>query len=118
VLACIGLKEDRYYVGFDDPASPSSYDSEILKEVQRRLKRLGRRLDFQLAGTWAMQLGLVDLQGNSVRFRHSIMQAYLGSRLIGLAMADLEYWQEALRHPGQELLTALVSMERPAPFRR
>jgi hypothetical protein len=113
-LACIGLKEDRYYVKFDDIefGRLRQHDSGIIEEVERRLKRLGRRLDLRLAAIRGMQLGLVDLRGTSIRFRHGIMQAYLGSQLIDLAMADAEYRHEALRNPGHEFLTALVMQSR------
>jgi hypothetical protein len=112
-LACIGLKEDRFYVSFDDTEfwRFGQQDSGI-EEVARRLKRLGRRLDLRLAAIWGMQLGLVDLRGEGVRFRHGIMQAYLGSRLIDRAMADPAYRNVALEDPGRELLIALVMQSR------
>jgi hypothetical protein len=143
-LACIGLKKDRLYVGFDDldPRQPQSgavvvtsrarqtqlaswararlrlmparsdpppppYPA-INAEVERRLKALGRRFDIRLAATWGAQLGLVEARGDGVRFPHSIMQAYLGSRFIDVAMADARYRGEAIKNPGRELLIALV----------
>jgi hypothetical protein len=47
-----------------------------------------------------------------VRFPHSIMQAYLGSRLIDVAMADQDYRRAALEDPGRELLIALIMRSR------
>jgi hypothetical protein len=84
----------------------------INAEVERRLEDLGRRLDMRLAATWGDQLGLVEAGGDGVRFPHSIMQAYLGSRLIDVAMADDRYCREALDDPGRELLIALVLRSR------
>ena len=54
--------------------------------------------------------------GNSVRFPHSLMQAYLGSRLLDAALQDPGYRREALRHPqpGREFLIALVLRSRAA----
>ena len=70
----------------------------------------------RLAAAWAAQLELVELRGNSVRFPHSLMQAYLGSRLLDAALQDPGYRQEALRHPrpGREFLIALVLHSRAA----
>jgi hypothetical protein len=142
-LACIGLKQDRLYVRFDDlqtarepgriaagsPAGIARVASSararfrprtgrpnpaagphpaINREVQRRLGELGVQLDIRLAATWGTQLGLVEARGQAVRFPHSIMQAYLGSRLIDVAMADARYRHDALKDPGRELLIALV----------
>jgi len=114
VLACIGLQRDRLQVRFDDferlrrlrPPPP------IIPEVERRLKELSRGFDIRLAATWGMRLGLVEARGNGVRFPHSIIQAYLGSRLIDLAMEDPQYSEEALADPGRELLIALVMNSR------
>jgi hypothetical protein len=143
-LACIGLKQDRLYVSFDDldraqarPRSsapsteagtaraaawvrglfrlpPSGHDwvarphPAINREVERRLEALGRRLDLRLAAVWGTQLGLVEARRDGVLFPHSIVQAFLGSRLIHVAMADARYRSEALKDPGRELLVALV----------
>jgi hypothetical protein len=54
------------------------------------------------------QLQLIESLGDRVRFPHSIMQAYLGSRLIGVALQDPEYYTEALENPGREFLIALL----------
>jgi hypothetical protein len=114
LLACIGLKRGRLHVKFDDfdfealhrPRSP------ITEEVADRLKELRRGFDIRLAATRGMRLGLVEERGDGVHFPHSIMQAYLGSRLIHVAMADKQYREEALKDPGRELLIALVMSSR------
>ncbi len=59
-----------------------------------------------LAATHGEQLGLVEMKGAGVRFQHSIIQAYLGSRFIhALHRGELD---TALEEPGRELLIALV----------
>jgi hypothetical protein len=114
VLACLGLQRDRLQVRFDDfealrrrePTPP------IIAEVADRLDELRHDFDIRLAATWGMRLGLVETRGNGVRFPHSIIQAYLGSRLIDLAMADPRFCDDALADPGRELLIALVMNSR------
>jgi hypothetical protein len=113
-VACVGLKFDRLVVDFDDPTG-----QQVSAELQRRLARLDaewgqapgvRNIDVRLAAAWAAQLELVELRGSSVRFPHSVMQAYLGSRLLDAALLDPDYCRRALRPPGpgREFLTALV----------
>jgi hypothetical protein len=119
-LACVGLRHDRLDVEFDDPIG-----DKISAEVQRRLVKIDEQagrttgvgtVDVRLAAAWAAQLELVELRGNSVRFPHSLMQAYLGSRLLDAALQDPDYCQEALQHPqpGREFLIALVLRSRAA----
>ncbi|HEY6275145.1 MAG TPA: NACHT domain-containing protein [Streptosporangiaceae bacterium] len=114
-LACMGLKRDRLEVEFDD-LKPAT---RISAEVRARLAKINQdtrhtaevwNIDVRLAAAWASQLDLVEVRGNSVRFPHSLMQAYLGSRLLDVALREPAYWQEALQHPGpgREFLIALV----------
>ncbi|MFD6327246.1 NACHT domain-containing protein [Streptomyces sp. NPDC058442] len=42
----------------------------------------GPRMDVRLAATWGVRMGLVREEGDAVRFQHSIMQAFLGSRFL------------------------------------
>jgi hypothetical protein len=114
LLACIGLKRGRLHVKFDDFDFEALHSPRppITEEVADRLKVLRRGFDIRLAATRGMQLGLVEERGDGVRFPHSIMQAYLGSRLIHVAMADEQYRQDALKDPGRELLIALVMYSR------
>jgi NACHT domain-containing protein len=118
-LACVGLKRDRLEVEFDD----LKLATRISAEVQARLAKIDQdtrhtarvwNIDVRLAAAWAAQLDIVELRGNSVRFPHSLMQAYLGSRLLGVALQERAYWQEALQHPGpgREFLIALVLRSR------
>jgi hypothetical protein len=119
-LACAGLSRDLLEVDLDiDPGQL------ISDEVQRRLARIDenagelhgvRTVDVRLAAAWAAQLDLVELRGSTVRFPHSLMQAYLGSRLLDTALCDPTFWQDALQYPrpGREFLIALVLRSRAA----
>jgi hypothetical protein len=136
-LACIGLRQDSLYVKFDDlkgdlpglprptaqpstaPATGTEEQPEpayppLIDALRSKLEQHGRprRVDIRLAATYGMRLGLVEARGDGVRFPHSIMQAYLGSRLIEHAMADEQYRDGALKDPGRELLIALVMHSR------
>jgi hypothetical protein len=119
-LACVGLKLDRLEVEFDD-----LQDEGLREEVKARLAEIDRQsgqtpgvrsVDVRLAAAWGAQLDLVELRGNSVRFPHSLMQAYLGSRMLGVALRDPEFLREALQYPkpGREFLIALVLGSRVA----
>lgn len=113
LLACIGLQRDRLQVRFDQAeAMRADPPPTIIAEVDERLGKLKRRFDLRLAATWGMQLGLVEARGDGVRFPHSIMQAYLASRLIDVAMADSRFRSEALAKSGRELLLSLVMHSR------
>jgi hypothetical protein len=119
VLACIGLRQGRLQVDLKDYKDLWEWRTDdgqlqpIIREARDRLDRPGYdTLDVRLAVTWGTQLGLVRAHDNAVRFSHSILQAYLGSRLIGYAMANDEFRAEALRNAGEELLIALVLLSR------
>jgi hypothetical protein len=113
LLACIGLQGDRLQVRFDQAESLRTKPlPAILAAVDERLGKLKRRYDLRLAATWGTQLGLVEARGDGVRFPHSIMQAYLASRLIDVAMADPGFRKQALANSGREFLIALVMRSR------
>jgi hypothetical protein len=118
-LACAGLEHDRLEVEFDDLRQAAT----ITAEVQARLASIDadtghtsgvRNIDVRLAAAWAAQLDLVEVRGDSVRFPHSLIQAYLGSRLLDAAVQDPAYLAKALGHPGpsRELLIAMVLRSR------
>lgn len=121
-LACIGLKQDRLEVKYEDLVDMGRPTQEVFKhqclgkQVENSLERLGnRRIDIRLAATWATQLRLVEARGNRVWFPHSILQAYLGSRLMDSALADPTFEEDALRmpdRPGREFLISLVLLSR------
>ena len=119
-LACVGLSQDLLDVGLDDRVG-----DEISAEVERRLAKIDEQagratgvgtVNVRLAAAWAAGLELVELRGDSVRFPHSLMQAYLGSRLLDAALKDPDYRKQALHHPrpGREFLIALVMHSREA----
>jgi hypothetical protein len=69
------------------------------------------RVNLPLAATWGEQLGLVEAHGDRVRFQHSIMQAYLGSRFIDVALTDPDFLSHAIDGrlgPSREFLISLV----------
>jgi hypothetical protein len=122
-LACIGLLGDTIDVKYEDyyegepanqpEASQQPKYREIDHEIQGFLEdKLPRRhLDIRLAVTWGDRLNLVEAHGDGLRFRHSIMQAYLASRFMSTALQDSKFHQDAivsLGSPGRELLIALV----------
>ncbi|WP_369036464.1 NACHT domain-containing protein [Streptomyces adonidis] len=79
---------------------------------------LGPRVDARIAATWGTRMGLVHENGDKVRFQHSIVQAYLGSRFLDRmfenATADSrpDHITRALRRGGRELLIALTLYSR------
>jgi NACHT domain len=68
----------------------------------------GLKPDIQVAAAWGEQLGLVEMHGESVRFPHSLVEAYLGSRMMSAALRDDRYCREAAQKPGREFLIAVV----------
>jgi len=108
-LACIGLREDRLIVKFDEL---EAFGGPIVEALQEELRKLHSGLDIRLAASRGTALGLLEVRGDGVRFPHSIMQAYFGSRFIHVAMEDPRYRDDALKHPGRELLIALVMHSR------
>ena len=121
-LACAGLRCDLLEVGFD-----IELGAQIQAEVQRRLAQIDeqtgqspgvRGIDVRLAAAWAAQLNLIEVRGHSVRFPHSLMQAYLGSRLLNVALTDPDYLHDALQYPrpGREFVIALVLRSRAADW--
>ncbi|MDQ4049561.1 MAG: hypothetical protein M3131_09315 [Actinomycetota bacterium] len=134
-LACVGLRDDRIEVAFRDFDQPlpgnasseplsgrqaadesSTAGVETLKRAMEERLTAGQTesVDVRLAATRAMRLALVETHGEGVRFQHSIMQAYLGSRVIHGALRDPMYRKEALQNCGREFLIALTMFSRSA----
>jgi hypothetical protein len=121
-LACIGLLGDTIEVKYEDyyegePANQLELSQtpkypDIDGEIQSfPEEKLPRRPDIRLAVTWGDRLNLVEAHGEGLRFPHSIMQAYLASRFMSIALQDSKFQQAAaarLRSPGREFLIALV----------
>lgn len=117
-LACIGLAEDSASVhlckldpdlsaagGHDEhdhrPVNGTWSDRVArhlgvhMKDLQRPVaghpdgSGRGPWMDVRLAATWGTRMGLVHEGSDEVRFQHSIMQAYLGSRYLDAQLHDL-----------------------------
>jgi len=126
-LACIGLKSDTIDVKFGDYyESNEAGELDVgrrpkYREIDQAIalfakdKLSGHHLDIRLAVAWGDRLQLVEAHGDGLRFRHSIMQAYLGSRFVRTALEDSKFREDArtsLRNPGREFLIALVLYSR------
>jgi hypothetical protein len=98
-LAVIGLIADNLEVPFTAlDRCHSAYGAKLRKACS----------DARQAASVGARLGLVESQSTSIRFRHSIVQAYLGSRRIGELLDTRDFLSAALKDPGQEGLMALV----------
>ena len=129
-LACIGLLRDtidvkyEHYYEDEQANQPEVAQQPKYREIDHAIQgfledKLPRRhLDIRLAVTWGDRLNLVEAHGDGLRFRHSIMQAYLASRFMSTALQDSKFQQDAmvsLRSPARELLIALVLYARSVP---
>lgn len=86
LLACVGLQRDSVVVEFTglfEKHSSCDAIKQNLTELEAK-SRIGR----ELATTLGARLGLVEPYGDGIRFPHSIMQAYLGSRKMGIALGN------------------------------
>ena len=110
VLACLGLEHGTHQVTFDDFEALRNRKPQpaFITEVAETLRKAGRQFNVGLAAIWGTELGLVQARPNGVRFPDSLIEAYLGSRLIKTATGDEQYLSSALTEPGQEFLLALV----------
>jgi hypothetical protein len=123
-LACVGLKSDKLEVEFRELEPEESLTAAVQArltkiDVDARQQHGVRNIGVRLASAWAAQLDLVELRGDSVRFPHSLIQAYLGSRMLDVALADPGYCAQALKHPGpgREFLIAMVLHSRASAGR-
>jgi hypothetical protein len=94
------------------PLLAAALDARLATITQPHYVTSKQRLNCAIAATNGMQLGLVEPYRDGVRFQHSIMQAYLGSRMIAVVAEDEEFMRGALREPGREWLMALVLYSR------
>ncbi|GAA2592549.1 hypothetical protein GCM10010399_23970 [Dactylosporangium fulvum] len=129
-LACIGLKKDRLEVKFADLVGPDACDAQqphdarlpgdkpqhrglhdaLMNRLWAKADGTARQspYDLRIIATMGAELGVVEARQDSVRFRHSIIQAYLGSRHLDDALRDESYTSEAFRFHGKEFLIALA----------
>lgn len=133
-IAAFGLMNDSLEVKFTDYTESSgaedeeeSLDGATAKETLETTTEKLRDV-----GADAELLGLVDARSDGVLFRHSVTQAYLGSKAIGRGLKRhgsewgkaaklFDRLQGSLTQPGRELLMALAmscaSYEEPARTR-
>ncbi len=126
-LALVGLGRNTVEVAFTDLLGPPDGSGppypDVVDELRRRMALYRRSVycDGYMAATWGQQLGIVEAYGDRVRFRHSLMQSYLGSRLLPTLLtpngAGASFLGTALHTPGRELLSALVLYSRSRPGR-
>jgi hypothetical protein len=89
--------------------APARPHRKLYDEVETTVKNARwSGIDVRLAATMGLRLGIVEAHGDGVRFPHSIMQAYLGSRMMGVALQEDEFCAKALDSPGREFLVSLV----------
>ncbi|MEU6232667.1 NACHT domain-containing protein [Kitasatospora sp. NPDC047058] len=115
ILAALGLLEDGLEVDFGDLlGEPDGWKDSARHLLRERLAKQNPSVaawDYTsvlaLHATRGELLGLVETHGDKVRFPHSIVQAYLGSRHLGELWPEVE---QALgsEHLSRELLIALV----------
>ncbi|HEX2084156.1 MAG TPA: hypothetical protein VHF89_00610 [Solirubrobacteraceae bacterium] len=112
----------------DDGAARDARPPNLAEALEAHLAELGRREDeekersgsgaraqltkMQIAASDGVRIDLVEHIRDGVRFPHSIMQAYLGSLVIGWALRDDAFLKRALDNPGRELLVALIMYSR------
>lgn len=113
--AYAGAHEGMKYAGTDGEVLTSPACDEICQALKQTINEDSKlRVDKRVAATWADQMGLVEASGGCVRFEHTILQAYLGSRYLdSLFRADSrKALVKSLRDPGRELIMALVLYSR------
>ncbi|WP_072913625.1 hypothetical protein [Geodermatophilus obscurus] len=105
--------------GSGEPARIDRFQIEALSSwlnaAVPAAERLRGEVNTRLAAAWGTQLGLVEVRGEGVRFQHSVLQAYLGSRPLASLLEDrtlLGHAFQAPERPGRELLIALVLLSR------
>jgi hypothetical protein len=110
-LACVGLAADSLTVAFDDLRSDTRVEGERADQPAPDFRELLARecSDLRLAAGVGSRLDIVEATSQGVRFRHSIVQAYLGSRCLHSLLGDQsDYLDQALANPGREALMALI----------
>ncbi|SNS85860.1 hypothetical protein SAMN04488107_4066 [Geodermatophilus saharensis] len=149
-LACAGLQQDRLEVGYREalvlgtdgervavdhiPPGADHWLTDLfaipgltawVRATLPPLEDLGGQVTTRLAATWGTQLGLLEVRGETVRFQHSVLQAYLGSLALEELLKDprnrdafLTPAFEGHGRPGRELLIALVLLSRHSAAKR
>ncbi|HWC28056.1 MAG TPA: hypothetical protein VG474_15810, partial [Solirubrobacteraceae bacterium] len=115
-LACVALINDTLQVTFDEYLGHDEH-KRIREAVEKKVRKLPTReqplfIDAKIAASNGVRIGLLEQLHNGVRFPHSILQAYLGSRLIGEALLHEAYLRSGLENASRELLVALTMYSR------
>ncbi|HKP91132.1 MAG TPA: hypothetical protein VJT75_14295 [Thermoleophilaceae bacterium] len=101
-LACVALVENTLEIRYD-AVTASPYVPAVTEDNLAKTRVFARH---------AERLELVESIKGGVRFRHSIMQAYLGAcrlpKVLNGGGNGASYLDDALRDPGRELMMALV----------
>ncbi|MEU1676939.1 NACHT domain-containing protein [Streptomyces roseifaciens] len=117
-LAGIGLLHDQLEVRLADLGRNPDIRKRLLQQLGeeccKEVDESRQRALLSLCATQGERLGLVETRGEKVRFQHSILQAYLGSRYLGVREHGL--LPAALKEPGpgRELLIGLTLNSRSA----
>jgi hypothetical protein len=135
-LAYVGLRHDTQQVTLEmweqigQPVGESEKERRVddhvkrafQAEIETRIRKIHQEHDhgiadmngrpffeMQAAMSKGFRLELVEPSPNGVRFPHSLMQAWLGTRMVGVAIDnDRSNLEQALQKPGRELLLALT----------
>ena len=129
-LACVGLLQDTLVIDFADLIGTDAARSDaarrrrdgtdtravpahdLLGELEIRMEMRRRPVDIRLAATHGAQLNLVDSYGQGVRFHHSLMQAYLGTRFMDYVLRQPRDFATSFQQPSREFLISLVLYSR------
>ena len=129
-LACIGMRKDRLEAKFADLTERRRHGGYVHQPLIGKLSaqihnyRTLQQLpgdgftpdierEIRLAAARGARLGLVEPCRDGVRFPHSLMQAYLASRVIRTVIEEnVGYLDKALETASRELLLALVMESR------
>jgi hypothetical protein len=108
-LACVGLAADSLEVTFEDLDAHARARTKQEGTPDFRGVLAGGCSDLRFAATVGGRLDVVEPKSAGVRFRHSIVQAYLGSRSLERLLGGAsDFLHTALADPGREALMALV----------
>ncbi|WP_432838162.1 hypothetical protein [Dactylosporangium sp. CA-092794] len=145
-LACVGLLKDSPETRFsdlvgtetsDDKGNQSgatgmaAYQCQLIRTLAGQIKQndniSNNDLDRNARRSWmkrlreaaimGSELGIVEARRDSMRFNHSQLQAYLGSRYLPILLEEAErgdttYWSKAMGDPTTAFLIALVLASR------
>lgn len=111
----------RKIVSFDKREGDSLEGEDSWQIRQGHVDMQALQMNEGLAVAWGARMGLVENLGNRVRFHHTVMQAFLGSRFLeafieedGVHPTQLnsDFFDSALQNPGRELIMALIFYSR------